>query len=559
MEIRPLQHELQEKAILELNEDPGRIQEAFDHIREWLRKQPHLNIRKDDQTMIAFFRGCKWNLQIVKQKLDYFYSFKSLTPEFFVGIDPLSPNIQKVLKAKMIFPLPMVKNYFGPVIVMYIAKNMDINETPLVEILKVFFMTLDILLREDDRFVVSGLTFLADHDQCPVSYFLQCTPTIMKNCVKSIQNAYPVRTKNMIFFNSLTLFETIFNTLAKPFLNAKMSERIQVLNTQNSKKFLSEFPKKLLPKEYGGTNGSVKDLRTPPLHYGGIKQSLLFQWLLCQTPPPEKAIAELNEDPRRIQEAFDHIREWLRKQPHLNVRKDDQTMIAFFRGCKWNLQIVKQKLDYFYSFKSHTPEFFRDIDPLSPEIQKVLKAGLIFPLPMVKNYIGPVIVMYNLTNVDVNETPFVENAKVFFMTLDLLLKENDDFVVSGLTFLVDHDQCPFSYFLQCTPTLMKNCVKGIQNAYPVRTKNMVFFNSLTVFETICNTLIKPFMNAKIRQRVLVSPHVVLEKWKDKIESYREWFIEGGKYVTNEKLRIDKTMLFEHDIGVDGTFRNLLID
>lgn len=43
--IRPLSKELQEKAIAELNENPSSIREDIDHIKEWLRKQPHLNPR----------------------------------------------------------------------------------------------------------------------------------------------------------------------------------------------------------------------------------------------------------------------------------------------------------------------------------------------------------------------------------------------------------------------------------------------------------------------------------------------------------------------------------
>ncbi|KAK5642846.1 hypothetical protein RI129_009013 [Pyrocoelia pectoralis] len=267
----------------------------------------------------------------------------------------------------------------------------------------------------------------------------------------------------------------------------------------------------------------------------------------------EKAIRELNEDTGRIQEAFDHIRDWLQKQPHLNVRKDNQTMIAFFRGCKWNLQAVKQKLDYFYSNKNRIPDFYKDRNPLSPEIQKVLKAGLVVPLPKVENYFGPVLIFYNFKNVDVSETPFVEVAKVLFMTLDILLNEDDDTVVSGASFIVEYDQCPLSYFLQYTPTVMKNYFRCLQNAYPIRIKDVVAINSPSVLESVYNAVCKPFMTTKLRERFN------LEKWKTKVESYTEWFIEDAKYVSNEKLRIGDTMSFEIDAGIDGTFRNLIID
>lgn len=45
MSIRPIPKQLQDKAVLELNEIPDRIQEDIAHIREWLSKQPHLNAR----------------------------------------------------------------------------------------------------------------------------------------------------------------------------------------------------------------------------------------------------------------------------------------------------------------------------------------------------------------------------------------------------------------------------------------------------------------------------------------------------------------------------------
>lgn len=45
MSVRPLPPDLQEKAITELNEDPARVQEDISHIKEWIKKQPHLNAR----------------------------------------------------------------------------------------------------------------------------------------------------------------------------------------------------------------------------------------------------------------------------------------------------------------------------------------------------------------------------------------------------------------------------------------------------------------------------------------------------------------------------------
>lgn len=62
MSFRPLPEQLQEKAELELNEDPSRIQEDIDHIREWLSQQPHLIARTGrsfcSQRTTIYFRKC---------------------------------------------------------------------------------------------------------------------------------------------------------------------------------------------------------------------------------------------------------------------------------------------------------------------------------------------------------------------------------------------------------------------------------------------------------------------------------------------------------------------
>ncbi|XP_031338617.1 clavesin-1-like [Photinus pyralis] len=259
MPIRPLSTELQEKAVKELNEEPGKQHDALENIREWLKKQPHLNVREDDQTMVAFFRGCKWNLQRVKEKLDYFYSIKSFVPEFFDDRNPFSPAVQDALKAGAVVPVPKVDSYLGPRIVLFIMKNGRMNGISFADMLKVFFMTVDILMQEDDNFVISGICLLVDHSDLPLDYFLQYTPSILRKYVMCVQDAYPLRIDRIFGFSSPTVFATLYNALAKPFISSKLQPRVSVLSGDASETLPSILSKELLPIEYGGTNGTVRD------------------------------------------------------------------------------------------------------------------------------------------------------------------------------------------------------------------------------------------------------------------------------------------------------------
>lgn len=45
MPVRPLSPELAEKARVELFEDPKKLEDSIQHLREWIAKQPHLRAR----------------------------------------------------------------------------------------------------------------------------------------------------------------------------------------------------------------------------------------------------------------------------------------------------------------------------------------------------------------------------------------------------------------------------------------------------------------------------------------------------------------------------------
>lgn len=118
MMIRPLTKELQAKAIAELNENPTRIQEDIQYIKEWLLQQKYIKARTgknnfqifiniyiifvDDQWLLSFLRGCKFSLERTKEKLDMYYTMRGLVPEFFKNRDPFSPQVQEVLKCGLV-------------------------------------------------------------------------------------------------------------------------------------------------------------------------------------------------------------------------------------------------------------------------------------------------------------------------------------------------------------------------------------------------------------------------------------------------------------------------
>lgn len=87
------------------------------------------------------------------------------------------------------------------------------------------------------------------------------------------------------------------------------------------------------------------------------------------------ALQELGEDANRIEESLTAFREWIKKVPHLKARTDDQFLVTFLRGCKYSMEKAKQKLDMFYTLRTHIPELMLDRDPLDQKLRAIIKLG----------------------------------------------------------------------------------------------------------------------------------------------------------------------------------------
>lgn len=84
---------------------------------------------------------------------------------------------------------------------------------------------------------------------------------------------------------------------------------------------------------------------------------------------------DINEEPSQIPQMLEQFREWIKKSPHINSRVDDQFLIMFLRGCKFSLERAKQKLDMFYTVRTHAPELVGKRDGLDERTLEILRLG----------------------------------------------------------------------------------------------------------------------------------------------------------------------------------------
>lgn len=226
--IRPLNPELQKKAIEELNEDPDRIAKDLEAFKEWIKKSPHIKSRDDDQFLVNFLRGSKYSLEKAKQKFDLYYTLKTHIPELTKNRDPLNEKVLGSIRQGIGIPLPFLDTPDSPRYILIRPGAYDPSEYTIEEIMKISTMQMDMMMIEDDNYVVAGQIGILDFTGTGLSHFLQFNPTFIKKMTMLQQDAMPIRQKGSHFVNMPAIALTVFN-IFQSFANEKNKQRVSAV------------------------------------------------------------------------------------------------------------------------------------------------------------------------------------------------------------------------------------------------------------------------------------------------------------------------------------------
>ncbi|XP_011498431.1 PREDICTED: alpha-tocopherol transfer protein-like [Ceratosolen solmsi marchali] len=290
---------------------------------------------------------------------------------------------------------------------------------------------------------------------------------------------------------------------------------------------------------------------------------------------------ELNENVDTRQNDLEYIKEWISKQPHLPNFDDDHRLMTFLRGCKFSLEKCKKKLDMYFTMRALVPEFFSNRDVTRPEMKEIISNVYVPPLPGLTKNGRRVIIM---SGVDKNlPTPNVAEAmKLVLMIGDVRLKE-ELVGVAGDVYVLDASVATPAHFSKFTPTLVKKFLVCVQEAYPVKLKEVHVINVSPLVDTIIN-FVKPLLKEKIKNRIFVHSNIeklyqyvpkeilpmeyggqagpiqaIHDTWIKKLEEYGPWFKEQETIKTTETLRPGKPKTHHDIFGLEGSFRQLTID
>lgn len=108
-------------------------------------------------------------------------------------------------------PLPLTDGEDGPRIFLICPGRYDPKKYDIVDVIKYYVLLTDLLLMEDDNFIVSGQVGILDLTNVGWEHFVQFKPQFVKKMTLLSQDSSPFRPAGFHYVNTPDGFDYVFN------------------------------------------------------------------------------------------------------------------------------------------------------------------------------------------------------------------------------------------------------------------------------------------------------------------------------------------------------------
>ncbi|XP_063838771.1 alpha-tocopherol transfer protein-like [Ostrinia nubilalis] len=275
MSIRPLAPELAEKACTNFQEDMDKLRDAVQEIRDWLQTQPHLKARTDEQWLASFIRGCKYNMEKVKKKLDLFYTCR-LTASDFNRLHHRNETFRRLVDSGFYLPLPRLKDPAAPRVTLIRLGVPGLLELGAINAFSVTQTIDKLMLVDDDNSIIAGNIVIIDCRNMNLLQWLQLQPLQIKMIIVSQQDAVPFHTNASYLINLPNDFSGLLREILR-LLDDQSQNQLNVVDENNYEEMYTNpgLSQDIMPEEYGGSGGTLQEI----IDYWRAKIEEYSEWL----------------------------------------------------------------------------------------------------------------------------------------------------------------------------------------------------------------------------------------------------------------------------------------
>ncbi|KAL4717265.1 hypothetical protein ACJJTC_017152 [Scirpophaga incertulas] len=229
------------------------LQKQVEQFRQWAESQAHFPKNLEDRLLRRFVHSCYYDMDKAKAAAELFFTLRASCPELLNDRDPLSPQMQKVLKMINLATLNISGNRK---LWVWQLNDPGLEQFDYIQDVRMFFMTTDAWLLTDDMLEDADIAIM-DVKDISLKFITKFNVSVARKLSKYQEDAIPIRLKQIHLVNAPPFIDKIFN-LMKPFLKQDMTDMIH-FHTPKSNTLHNFFSKDELPEDYGGTNGKMED------------------------------------------------------------------------------------------------------------------------------------------------------------------------------------------------------------------------------------------------------------------------------------------------------------
>ncbi|KAJ3646771.1 hypothetical protein Zmor_024343 [Zophobas morio] len=225
------------------------------------------------------------------------------------------------------------------------------------------------------------------------------------------------------------------------------------------------------------------------------------------------------------------IREWIIKQPHFPEVMADKNIENFLILNKGSVEKCKEKIENYYSVRTHLTDIYGNINPKLPYMEYTLKAMYFVPLPkLTKDFYR--VLYHKIRDTSLTKNLDYDDAVRLLVNIQELRMTED--ITYGDVVIMDGQNTPPSLLFKAKPTTLYNALVVIyKKVFSNRIKAVYLINAPSCIEWFL-TVIKKIIKPKIFERI----HIC-ENWNTIFEQIGEEILPrdcGGKEKSLEELQ-----------------------
>ncbi|KAJ3646995.1 hypothetical protein Zmor_024549 [Zophobas morio] len=218
-------------------------------------------------------------------------------------------------------------------------------------------------------------------------------------------------------------------------------------------------------------------------------------------PMFDRAARQFNSNLKTLDEDVLRLEEWLNTQLHLPKLLDKNCLRNFLILNKCSIEVAKQKIDNYYSFRAKMPEIALEMNPKLPYHKTFNEAAFLVEHPQLTDE------MYRLTFFQVKGESLPDSYEpVNFVKKIHTIQEMRlrDGVMCGDVVVIDYRGFPLSIALKVTPMLVYKTTLVYERVLSARLKAVHAINMSPPIMKIVNAL-KTVIKPKLFERLHFHP------------------------------------------------------